>query len=200
MKQYHIAKTQQPINWSNIRQLEVDNILWLPDAGVRMTQQVCYDDDAIYVHQRSVEANIRAEGNDPMAMVCFDSCMEFFFSPDPDSGRYFNFEWNPNGCLYLGWGTGRTLSARLQVNDPVAFFDFKKQDTEDGWEIFYKIPVDFIRLFCPAFQATAGTVLRANVFKCGDLTAQPHYLSWNRCTSEAPDFHRFCDFGTMIFG
>ena len=39
-----------------------------------------------------------------------------------------------------------------------------------------------------------------NFFKCGDLTEQAHYLSWNPVTSEQPDFHRPQDFGLLRFG
>ena len=102
MKEYRIKRVSGAPDWSNIPTLAVDSILWLPDANVRMTQQLCYDDTAIYVHQRVVEQHIRAEESGPMAMVCFDSCVEFFFCPDPGSDRYFNFEWNSNGGIYLG--------------------------------------------------------------------------------------------------
>ena len=34
-----------------VSELQVDNVCWLPDAGVRMEQQICHDDEKIYVHQ-----------------------------------------------------------------------------------------------------------------------------------------------------
>ena len=52
--------------------------------------------------------------------------------------------------------------------------------------------------FTPITTLKAG-VIRANCFKCGDLTVQPHYMMWNETTSETPDFHRPQDFGRMIF-
>ena len=69
--------------------------------------------------------------------------------------------------------------------------------TADGWEVSYRIPLSFLRLFLPEF-AFAG-VLRANVYKCGDMAEREHYLSWNPVTSETPDFHRPQDFGRMMF-
>lgn len=59
----------------------MDNVCWLPDAGVRMEQQICHDDEKIYVHQVAREKNIRAELTDKLGSICTDSCMEFFFSP-----------------------------------------------------------------------------------------------------------------------
>ena len=67
------------------------------------------------------------------------------------------------------------------------------------WEIIYRIPNDFVRLFFPAYQPEPGKVLRANCFKCGDLTVQPHYIAWNPVQSLTPNFHRSQDFGMMRF-
>ena len=178
--------------------LEVDQIQWLPDVGIRMTQQICYDAQKLYIHQRAVEPHIRAEHTEPLAQVCQDSCMEFFFRPEASSQRYFNFEWNVNGCLCLGFRLDRQNSVRLQLKDPKALFGFRGAKTLDGWEIFYEIPVTFLQLFVPGFSLESGMEIRANCYKCGDLTPDPHYLSWNPISSEKPDFHRPQDFGTML--
>ena len=68
------------IDWSSIPELTLDNILWKPDCGVRASAQFCYDDDALYVHLRAAEQDIRAEYTEPMSPVYQDSCMEFFFN------------------------------------------------------------------------------------------------------------------------
>lgn len=198
MNCYKIMRTEEQPNWDNIPTLFVDNIQWLPDAGIRMTQQICYDEQRLYVHQRAVEAHIRAEHTDVLAQVCEDSCMEFFFCPEVGSARYFNFEWNLNGALYLGIRTGRDHAARLQLKDHKSLFNFRSAKTQDGWEIFYEIPVSFMQLFVPNFCLASGVEIRANCYKCGDLTPQPHYLTWNPVDSQAPDYHRPCDFGTMV--
>lgn len=195
---YYITKFNGTPSWEDVPALDLKNILWLPDAGVRMTQQVCYDDEALYVHQRAVEQEIRAEHRDPQASVCEDSCMEFFFCPDSSSDRYFNFEWNLNGCLFLGVGKGREDRVRYVMPDSVERFSFRSATTADGWELFYRIPLSFIQEHFPQCALTAGAVIRANCYKCGDKTAKPHFLSWNPVTSERPDFHRSCDFGEMI--
>lgn len=54
-----------------------------------------------------------------------------------------------------------------------------------------------LELFFPEF-APSGTI-RGNFYKCGNLTAQEHYLAWNRVDAECPDFHRPEYFGTMSF-
>ena len=83
MKVYTVKRIAGLPDWSVIPDLKVDNALWLPDHQVRMTQQVCYDDTALYIHQRAIEEHIRAEHTSPLSQVCEDSCMEFFSAPTP---------------------------------------------------------------------------------------------------------------------
>ena len=64
----------------------------------------------------------------------------------------------------------------------------------------YAIPLSLLQLFYPGYTWQKGKVMRANFYKCGDLTVHPHFLSWNPVTSEQPDFHRPCDFGELYFG
>lgn len=117
MKEYVIEKTVGAPDWTKVPELQVDNVCWLSDAGVRMEQQICHDDEKIYVHQVAREKNIRAELTDKLGSICTDSCMEFFFSPVPEDGRYFNIELNLNGAIFLGFGHGRADSIRLIPED-----------------------------------------------------------------------------------
>ena len=195
-KSYSIVKVQSSPDWDLIPELSADNILWKPDCGIRAFGQFCYDDSNLYVHLRAVEKEIRAELTAPLSPVYQDSCLEFFFMPDAGD-RYFNFEINPNGCLYIEFGHNRSDRFVLYRSDIPDRFDIRTARTEDGWEIFYQIPLEFIRLFYPEFEFSGA--LRANVYKCGDQTVKSHYLSWNPITSEKPDFHRPEDFGIMHF-
>lgn len=197
MNEYIIKRVSGAPDWSQVPTLEVSNILWLPDVGIRMNQQVCYDDTGIYVHQRCVEANIRAEYTGPLARVCEDSCMEFFFGIYEDNCRYVNIEVNPNGSIHMSLCVHRYNAIRM-VSDPKALLDLRTARTEDGWELFYKIPLSFLQLLNPAFALTSGRIIPANCYKCGDLTVQPHYLTWNPVTTEVPDYHTPNDFGRMI--
>lgn len=104
-----------------------------------------------------------------------------------------------NGAIFLGFGHGRADSIRLIPEDHKKLFNIRTNKTADGWEIFYEIPLEFLHVFYPDYDFKSGRVIRANCFKCGDLTVQPHYMMWNETTSETPDFHRPQDFGRMIF-
>ena len=194
MKEYTIVRVKAQINWSCVPVLETDNILWEPDCGIQAFGQFCYNDENLYVHLRAVEEQIRAQYTAPLSPVHKDSCLEFFFMP---GDRYFNFEINPNGCLHIGFGYNRQDRTVLFRKDEAQFFEINTNRTADGWEIFYRIPISFIRLFYPNYLFDGS--MRANVYKCGDETSHIHYLSWNSVSSETPDFHRPQDFGKMFF-
>ena len=105
---YTIVKTDTEPDWSNVPVLQIDNVLWTEDCGVRGQGQLCYSEDALYVHLSAVEKDIRAENIEPLSPVWEDSCLEFFFKV-VDEPNYFNFEINPNGCLCAQFGPEKTL-------------------------------------------------------------------------------------------
>ena len=193
---YVIRSTAGAPDWSTVPQLETAQVLWLPDCGIRAFGQFCYDPRNLYVRLRAVEKHIRADCTQPLSPVHLDSCLEFFFMPE-GGNRYFNFEINPNGVLWAGFGYGRNGRSVLSPSAPDRVFGIRTERTADGWEARYRIPLSFLRLYLPDLSFTGR--LRANVYKCGDLTVQEHYLAWNPVVSEAPDFHRPQDFGVMVF-
>ena len=195
-KTWTISRAEETPDWNAVPELEVSEILWLPDCGIRAFGRFCYNAESLHVRLRAVEENIRAEYTAPLSRVCEDSCLEFFFMPEKDD-RYFNFEINPNGCPYVGFGRSRQDRVVLYRQDAKQLFAIHTQKTPDGWEAAYRLPLSFLRLFWPDFSFTGS--LRANVYKCGEKTAREHYLSWNPCSSETPDYHRPADFGLMTF-
>ena len=197
MKRYTIARVSGRPDWSAVPALEIDEQLWRPRVDIAAWAQIAWDNARLYVRLRAREADIRAEHTGPLGMPCEDSCLEFFFSPLAGDPRYFNLEFNPNGCLYLGFGDGRELTRLLPERD---WFGARTERTGDGWAVEYAVPFEFVRLFAPGFRPASGDGMRANCYKCGDLTAAEHYLAWNPCTSETPSFHRPQDFGLMVFG
>ena len=195
-KTWTISRAEKTPDWNAVPELEVSEVLWLPDCGIRAFGRFCYNAEFLHVRLRAVEENIRAEYTAPLSRVCEDSCLEFFFMPEKDD-RYFNFEINPNGCPYVGFGRSRQDRVVLYRRDAKQLFAIRTQKTPDGWEAAYRLPLSFLRLFWPDFSFTGS--LRANVYKCGEKTARENYLSWNPCSSETQDFHRPADFGVMTF-
>lgn len=197
MREYIIQKKREHFSWADIPALPIDCLLWTEPISIAAWAQICYDHEAIHVRLWAKEEHIRAEHDTPLGMPCEDSCLEFFFSPRKDDLRYFNIEFNPNICMYLGLCRPGREIVRLLPPDGLLAPQAKR--TADGWEVAYRMPFSFVRHFFPDFAPTSGGSIRANCYKCGDMTPQPHYLSWNPVTSVEPDFHRPEDFGVMRF-
>ena len=191
---YFVKRVEKP-DWDRIAKVELHHQPWLAPNDVKAYAQVCHDGEKIYVRMTAKEAKIRAMLTEPLSMVCQDSCLEFFFAPDCGA-RNFNFEWNPLGTLYLGFGAQRSTRVRMIVKDKDALFAPKPFETEDGWGIEFEIPASFIRMYIPSFEMFRAN---ANFYKCGDKTDSPHYLAWSDLTGERPDYHRACDFGELRF-
>lgn len=196
MKKQYIAPFQQTPQWDLVPKVTLTHTSWLTPSEVAAWAQVCHNDRSLLIRLTARESPIRATLTGPLDSVCTDSCLEFFFAPDAEDPRYFNFEFNPLGTLFLGFGTGREDRVRLIVPDS-SIFHFRTAETNDGWEISYEIPVSFVQLFMPgfSFQGTAA----CNFYKCGDLTPEPHYLSWAPIHCSNPDYHRREDFGILRF-
>ena len=199
MKEYCVIRKKADLNWEEIPFLEVSEQPWFVIPNIKMSSQLMWDEDNLYVHQVALESQIRSTFTTHLSHVCEDSCMEFFISPQPEDERYFNFEINPYGALMLGFGRGRNDRIRLLPKDPTNYFSIKTNESLGKWEVFYQIPATFFEVFFPNFKFERGLNLRANFYKCGDKTEKPHYLTWNKVTSSKPDFHRPEDFGLISF-
>ena len=198
MQTYTIVKKMDGLNWDNIPKASLMHKLHVEDVDIEAFGQLCYDDEYLYVKLSAKEANIRAEYTGLLDQPCEDSCLEFFFSPIDGDERYFNIEMNPNCCTYLGFGRNVHNLIRL-IPEETNLFSPKAKRTFDGWEVSYQVPFTFIKQFFPDFAPASGKTMRANFYKCGDLTEQEHYFSWSPITGEVLSFHRPCDFGRVIF-
>ena len=194
--EYKVKKVAS-VDWSEISPVELTHTGWLEPAPIRAWAKLCHDGENLCVRMEAEEENIRATLTGLLDQVCNDSCLEFFLAPRAEDERYFNFEFNPLGTLYLGFGGARATRVRQIVKKPEELFEPKPFRTEMGWGIEYRIPAEFIARYFPGY--TLGEECACNFYKCGDETEYVHYLSWNPMTSETPDYHRRWDFGTLIF-
>lgn len=194
--EYRVARVNAP-DWNAIEAVELTHQPWLEPCNIEAKAQLCHDGENLYVRMQTKETNIRAELTGVLDQVCNDSCMEFFFAPDMDDARYFNFEWNKLCNAYIGFGAERRTRVRQILKNPKDVFMPVSVDTEGGWAIEYRIPLSFIRMYVPEFVFEGKAA--CNFYKCGDLTEIPHYLAWAPLSSEKPDYHRRWDFGTLVF-
>lgn len=196
MKEYTIQRRSAVLDWNKIPALKIDCLLWTPEIPISAEAKLCYDEEAIYVHLSAREPNIRAENTGVLDFPYEDSCLEFFISPVHDDPRYMNIEINPNGCMFLGLG-GPSGFTRLLPIAPAITPNICR--TDNGWNLTYALPCSLIRHFFPDFMPVSGGCIRANCYKCGDLTVQPHYLAWNPIPLPSPNFHCPEYFGRMQF-
>lgn len=197
MKCYEVVRTSGKPDWAHVPAVSLEHAPWLLPCDIEAKAQLCHDGERLYVRMQAKEREIRAELTGALDQVCNDSCLEFFFAPDTQDERYFNFEWNPLGTLYLGFGGKRETRVRQIVRDAGELLNPTPFKTEDGWGIEFSIPAQFVRMYFPEFALEGEAA--GNFYKCGDQTIVPHYLAWSPLTSEKPDYHRRQDFGKLIF-
>lgn len=144
MQRYIIHRTDGATGWDKIPRLAIDRCLWTEECDIRAWGQIAYDDDALHVRLMAEEKAIRAEHRGRPCPVSEDSCLEFFFCPKWNDRRYFNVEFNPNGALYLGFGSSIHDLVRLLVADEDRTFAPRTFRVEGGWGIAYTIPHEFV--------------------------------------------------------
>ena len=119
--------------------------------------------------------------------------MEFYLSPDIDDPHYMNFEINPVCATYISHAMSRFELRFLRESYDI--FDIQSEINNDEWNIYYKIPVDFLLNY---FEKISDE-FRGNFTKCADSSPHPHYNCWNIIETPYHDFHRPEFFGKLIF-
>lgn len=189
---YTIKKT--PVTGLNIDSPEwglaeagkIDKINWgeptyCPDTEFRVLK----GEDGLYVRFETDEEEIIAECKNLNDKVFQESCVEFFFRPDPEDPRYFNFEVNAIGTPLIGLGTGRSPQRECLDIPDISIFKFESQKKDKGFILKFFIPFDFIKLYFD----NIGEYFLGNFQKCKELGNTPHYVTYYPITTEKPDFH-----------
>ena len=145
------------------------------------------------------EAHLRCVHVDINAPVYEDSCVEFFIAFD--EAGYYNLEFNCIGTALVGYGKDRANRWLLDTSLICQIvYEAKLSNEKEGtynWELMLMIPVQIFAYH--SIHSFSGLTGKANFYKCGDLTKQPHYLSWKPIVSLKPDFHLPQFFGTLVF-
>ncbi|MBQ3201459.1 MAG: carbohydrate-binding family 9-like protein [Clostridia bacterium] len=194
----YTAPYMETPDWSRVPEAHLVPTPSNKGLTMQVKAQCCHSKDKLFIRMQATEYPYRAELTGLLDMVCEDSCLEFFFAPNANEERYFNFEWNPIKTLYLGFGTGRSLHVRQIVENAEKIFSPKPFFFEGGWGIEYEIPLSFIQLYCPGYAFTGEAA--CNFYKCGELAPIDHGLYWSPITGPVCDFHRRCDFAPLYFG
>ncbi len=203
MKEYTITKVdKKPVDWETIPKAEIDTYGWMDNGyAPRVLAALCYDEEAIYVKFWAHESEVRGVNKNHQEPVYEDSCVEFFFQP-VSSPYFVNIETNVVGAQLIGFGKERDGREEVPVLDDVMKIEPSVTDAEsyqgDVWTLSYRVPFSFIKKYYGDIDVVADG-LRANLYKCGDLTKYEHYGMWNPVENPEPDFHKPEFFGRMTF-
>jgi hypothetical protein len=158
----------------------VEATLWLEETALRIRWEVLDSPETF-----------RCEVNEDGGPVWQDSCVELFVNALDGSGDYCNFEFNSRGACLSARGPDRHHRAELdeggyeQIQRQLLPWETRR-DPRLGWVLEVRIPASL--LGCTG-DLRERTVL-GNIYKCGDKTEAPHYLSAFPIRTERPDFHR----------
>jgi len=200
-----IEEATEKLSHSLIAFEEIGEINWQSQFTYKPSVKfkIARSKDSLYIWFAVDEEHVRAINTKDQEPVWEDSCVEFFCKL-PEWPFYRHFEFNCIGtCVaYIREGKDKNLQPftdpQLKLIERYAGlgnqpFEEKHQPTH--WELCVRIP--FVLLDINPKQLPEK--LMANFYKCGDNTAVPHYLSWNRIQTETPDFHRPDFFGICKF-
>ncbi len=149
--------------------------------------------EGISVLMHTDEKNLRAECTEQNGDVYQDSCMEFFFKPDPWDANYINFEINPQKIMHIGLGKDRHNRRLIDTDREV--FKLESIPNDGDWSLKFYIPDSFLLEY---FERIAD-VCRGNFYKCGELTGHSHFATWSEVEVAKPDFHLADFFGVIEF-
>lgn len=142
----------------------------------------------------------RCECVDDGAPVWQDSCVELFVAALDGSDDYCNFEFNSRGTCLSARGPDRAHRIPLRdahyarIQREMLPVDTLSGSRQIHWVLEVRIP----RGLLGAKDDLRKHNLRGNIYKCGDKTAAPHYLSAFPIETPRPDFHRPEFFGPLF--
>lgn len=197
MKTCNVYKTEIsdiPINspyWEKAEKLSLD---WSWGSKAPKTYAyLLYGDHGISIKFETEENPVTVNylnNNDP---VNRDSCVEFFVNSDIDNDEtYLNFEVNAKGVLHLQSGTQKERRDVTEIDFNI--FNIETKLKNSGWILKIYIPFEFLN----KYFKNISKEMRGNLYKCGDHTDKPHYLSWSPIKTLKPDFHNMEGFGKII--
>lgn len=159
------------------------------------------NDDAVFFLFKVVEKYIRAVHDKDNSPVNEDSCVEFF-TKEADSDYYYNFEFNCSGtCKAARHYKDRQHALDLTEEEMIRIkrlASLKTKGIENTnnqykWELLVEIPFSLFGLE----KNKLPEMILGNIYKCGDKTKEPHYVTWAPVITEKPDFHRPEYFGEI---
>lgn len=146
----------------------------------------------LYIRYLVRESSLKAVHTLDNSPVHQDSCVEFFMKKEEDS-EYMNFEFNCLGTCDASHRQSRDLKTSLSPDEYASIKRhastrsgaFAEKTGTHNWELLVSIPFTLMGLD----PENLPEKILGNFYKCADLTAHPHYVSWSPIDLPAPNFH-----------
>ena len=174
---------------------EIDQVNWKDEfpKKLQVTVRVAHDKESLHLLYAVVGEQLRAVNTNDFGSVWEDSCVEFFMQRESQKG-YINFECNVLGALLSRKHESRDKA--VSQSDEVMSSIFRSSTINhrymngkqvSDWTMYLEIPKNALGF--TESESLAGQKIRANFYKCGDETPEPHYISWNPIDLPQPNFH-----------
>lgn len=195
---------REAVAWHAIDQVNWPEIPYKPEVRFR----IMHSETEIYLQFHVRENGVRATFDyDAGSQPYKDDCVEFFMIPSDRDSSYYNLELNCIGHGTFNYGPDRQdrhrcgdeILSQIRRESSLGSEAFGTREGPQEWTLTVAIPK---RLYAQAdldLTRFSGRTVRANFYKCGDETATPHYLSWNRIGTPRPNFHTPEWFGELVF-
>lgn len=218
-KTYEVTRLKKPLKidgnwnkkeWKKIKSVTVDQQMGKTPSFTPITDaKAAYDDKNIYLIFKVQDQFVKSTVTEYNGNVSGDSCVEFFFSPDEEKPlHYFNLEINAGGTPLIFYvtkpWTGFThLDSATISQIEIAHSQPRIVDPEvkepTVWTIECRVPYDILKKYSNVTIPKPGTKWRANFYKTGSRTSNPHYYTWSPVKYPGPNFHLPEFFGTLEF-
>lgn len=196
--------------WQPIDSLLLTNWMGEKPAFWPVVQvKMMYNPENLFLIYRVEDKYVKCLTTEVNGPVYSDSCVEFFFSPDPEfPSRYFNLEINCGGTALFHYNLISRKEKRLlthedinQVEIATSLPEIVNPEITDKviWTVECRIPMAVLQKYSNLAKPAKGTLWPANFYKIADSGSNIHFITWTFIDLPKPDFHRPDFFGYLLF-
>ena len=181
----------------------------IPKFTPTVEARMAYDQENAYVIFQVRDRYVKSVVQEYNGNVSGDSCVEFFFAPDPSKPLcYFNLEINAGGTPLIFYITkpmsGLTPLRReeidqIEIAHSMPRVVYPELEEPFTWTIECRIPFSVLEKYAQVTRPAPGVQWKANFYKTGSRTSSPNYLTWSPVSFSRPNFHLPAQFGTLFF-
>lgn len=216
---YTVSRIKKPIridgNWDKKEWKKVSAVAIalpmgkVPDFIPKTYAKLAYDNDNLYLIFKVEDRYLKSTVTEYNGNVSGDSCVEFFFSPDEDEPlRYFNLEVNAGGTPLIFYVTKPWTEfvkldpeniSKIEIAHSMPAVIDPEIVKDTTWTIECRIPFTVLEKYGKVTKPAKGVKWKANFYKTGSRTSNPHWFTWSKVDFPRPNFHLPEFFGTIVF-